>query len=318
MKALITGVTGFAGSYLAELLVSEDRGEVIGLHATDRHLQNVEAIKNRIRLEKINLLDASETSRIISEVKPDLIFHLAASAFVGDSFKKPAEFIANNSAAQINVLESVKENNLFDTKIVIVSSAHVYGLVKEKDLPIDEDTPFHPDSPYSVSKITQDYLGSSYYAAYNLKTIMLRPFNHIGPRLSPNISLSRFAKQIAEIEKGLQEPRMTVGNLDAKRDFTDVRDMVRAYVLSAEKCNAGEAYNIGTGVSHKIGDVLKQLLSLAKVSIDVVQDESLLRPSDIPELRCDSSRFHEATGWEPQISFEKTLQDTLDYWRDIV
>ncbi len=318
MKALITGVTGFAGSYLAELLVAENKGEVIGLHATDRHLKNVEAIKDKIRLEKINLLDASETNRIISEIKPDVVFHLAASTFVGDSFKKPAEFIANNSAAQINVLESVKENNLLGTKIVIVSSAHVYGLVKEKDLPIDEDTPFHPDSPYSVSKITQDYLGSSYYAAYNLQTVMLRPFNHIGPRLSSNISVSRFAKQIAEIEKGLQEPLMTVGNLEAKRDFTDVRDMVRAYVLSAEKCDNGEAYNIGTGVSHKIGDVLEQLLSLAKVSIDVAQDESLLRPSDIHELRCDVTKFKEATGWTPTVSLEKSLQDTLDYWRDIV
>ncbi len=201
MKALITGVTGFAGSHLAELLIAENKWEVVGIHATDTHLRNIEGVKDKITLEKVDLLDAEETNRVISEAKPDVLFHLAASAFVGDSFKKPAEFISNNSAAQINVLEAVKENNFLETKVIIISSAHTYGLVRESDLPINEQVPFRPDSPYSVSKITQDYLGLSYYLAYKMPVIRLRPFNHLGPRLSPSISISRFAKQIAEIEK---------------------------------------------------------------------------------------------------------------------
>ena len=148
--------------------------------------------------------------------------------------------------------------------------------------------------------------------------IRLRPFNHIGPRLSPNISISRFAKQIAEIEKGLQESVMHVGNLDSKRDFTDVHDMVQAYILAAEKCKNGEAYNLGTGVSYRIGDVLDKLIALSSVSIKVESDESLFRPSDIPDLRCDATKFKEATGWEPTVPLQKTLQDVLDYWRGVV
>lgn len=318
MKTLITGVTGFAGSHLAELLITENKTEVIGIHASDRHLQNVEGIKDKILLQKVNLLDAEETNRVIADTKPDVIYHLAASSFAGDSFNKPAEFITNNSSSQINVLEAVKKNNLTNTKIIVISSAHIYGLVTENDLPIDEDTPFRPDNPYSVSKITQDYLAQCYYTAYDMPIVRLRPFNHIGSRLSPNISIARFAKLIAEIEKGQQEPVMRVGNLDAKRDFTDVRDMVKAYIMATEKCKSGEAYNIGTGVSHTIGEILGNLINMASVSIKVETDENLFRPSDIPELRCDASKFKTATGWEPRVPLEKSLQDILDYWRKIV
>ena len=317
-KALITGITGFAGSHLAELLVEQGAWEVFGIHASDRHLQNIETIKDRVTLQKVNLLDAPEINRVIAEVEPEVIFHLAASTFVGDSFDKPAEFISNNSTAQINMLEAVRNNNLINTKIIVVSSAHAYGLVDPKNLPINEDVPFTPDNPYAVSKITQDYLGLCYFLSYNLPIVRLRPFNHIGSRLPASISISRFAKQIAEIEKGLQEPIMKVGNLEAKRDFTDISDMMRAYILAAEKCENGEAYNLGTGVSHKIGDVLEKLIALARVPISIESDESLFRPSDIPDLRCDASKFKSATGWEPTVPLEKSLQDILDYWRSVV
>lgn len=318
MKALITGITGFAGSHLAEALAEQGTWEIFGIHASDRHLQNIESVKDKVTLYKVNLLDASETNRVIAEVKPDVIFHLAASTFAGDSFDKPAEFIANNSTSQINVLEAVRANNLMDTKIIVISSAHVYGLVDPNDLPINEEVPFTPDNPYAVSKITQDSLGLCYFLSYNMPIIRLRPFNHIGSRLPASISVARFAKQIAEIEKGMREPVMQVGNLDSKRDFTDVNDMMRAYILAVEKCKNGEAYNLGTGVSHKIGDVLDKLISLAHVPIKVESDESLFRPSDIPDLRCDATKFKEATGWEPTVPLEKSLQDTLDYWRSLV
>jgi GDP-4-dehydro-6-deoxy-D-mannose reductase len=317
-RALITGITGFAGSHLAELLIEQNKWEVFGIHASDRHLKNIESIKDKVTLQRVNLLDASEINRIISEIRPDVIFHLAASTFVGDSFDKPAEFISNNSTAQINVLEAVRNSKLIDTKIIVVSSAHAYGLVDSKNLPINESVPFTPDNPYAVSKITQDYLGLCYFLSYNLPIIRLRPFNHIGSRLPASISISRFAKQIAEIEKGLQEPIIKVGNLESKRDFTDISDMMRAYILAAEKCENGEAYNLGTGVSHKIGDVLEMLISLAQVPITVESDESLFRPSDIPDLRCDASKFKAATGWEPTVPLKKTLQDVLDYWRSVV
>lgn len=317
-KALVTGITGFAGSHLAELLVHEKQWDIVGIHASDRHLDNVASIKDDIRLEKVNLLDAEQTTRVVSEIKPDVIFHLAASASVGNSFERAAEYINNNSTSQINIFEAVKASNLLDTKIVVISSANIYGKVLPEYIPMNENTPFNPDNPYSVSKITQDYLGLCYFFAYKLPIIRLRPFNHIGSRLSPEISLARFAKQIAEIEKGLKEPVMQVGNLEAKRDFTDVRDMVRAYVLAAEKCEAGEAYNIGTGVSYKIGDMLQKLLDLAQVKIEVKSDENLFRPSDIPELRADASKFKHATGWNPTVPIEDTLQELLAYWRNIV
>lgn len=317
-KVLITGVTGFAGSHLAEILVQDKQWEIIGIHATDRNLANLDAIRDAIRLEKVNLLDAEHTYRVVKETKPDIIFHLAAAATVKDSFTNAAEFITNNSASQINIFEAVKKSDLLDTKIIVISSANIYGIVAPTNIPIDETVPFNPDNPYSVSKITQDYLGLCYYLSYKLPIVRLRPFNHVGPRMSADLSVSRFAKQIAEIEKGGKEPVMHVGNLEAKRDFTDVRDMARAYILASEKCVDGEAYNIGTGVSYKIGEVLDKLLSFAKVKITVKSDESLFRPSDIPELRADASKFQKATGWEPTIPIDQTLEELLAYWRNIV
>lgn len=237
---------------------------------------------------------------------------------MGDSFDKAAEYITNNATSQINAFDAVKENNFFDTKIIVISSANVYGKVAPEYIPMDENTPLNPDNPYAVSKITQDYLGLCYFSAFNLPIIRLRAFNHIGPRLSPDMSLSRFAKVIAEIEKGDQEPIIYVGNLDAKRDFTDVVDMVRAYALAAEKCEVGEVYNVGTGVSHTIGDALHMLIGLSRKKIEVKVDEKLLRPSDIPELRADATKFKKTTGWEPQVPFEKTLENLLAYWRNIV
>ena len=316
-KVLITGVTGFAGSHLAEFLVNQQRFEIVGVHSSDRNLRNIAAIKDQITTEKVNLLDREATDSLIAQTKPDVIYHLAASAIVKDSFAHAADFITNNTTPQINLFESLIKHNLKQTKFLLISSANVYGIVKPADIPIDEQTPFAPDNPYAVSKITQDYLGLCYYFSYKLPIIRLRPFNHVGSRMSADLSISRFAKYIAEVEKGLQEPVLRVGNLDAKRDFTDVRDIVRAYVLASEKCENG-AYNIGTGIAYRIGEVLDELLGMAKVKIDIQSDQSLFRPSDIPELRADATKFQEATGWKPEITIEKTLEDLLEYWRNIV
>ncbi len=317
-KVLITGVTGFAGSHLAELLVSQKQYEVFGTNISDRNFSNIDSIKDTLQLFTANLMDFSQTDAVIKEVKPDIIFHLAASTFVADSFNKPAEFITNNVSSQVNLLESVRRNALQETKIIVVSSSHIYGYVLPEDIPIDERTPMRPDNPYSVSKIAQDYLGLSYFLAYKLPIIIIRPFNHIGPRLSPQISISRWAKMIAEIEKGESEPILRVGNLETKRDFTDVRDMVRAYVLAAEQCIPGEAYNVGTGTAHIMEDMLKKLVSFSTKDITIQTDPSLFRPSDIPELRADATKFRNTTGWKSEIPLEKSLQDTLEYWRKVV
>lgn len=317
-KVLITGITGFAGSHLGELLVSKNAYDVHGTHLSDSHLGNIKSIRDKIILHKLNLVDTNETLRVISTIRPDVIYHLAASTNVADSFKNPIGVMVNNISSEINLFQSLVDCNLFSTNVVIISSAHVYGIVDSIDLPISENVSFKPDSPYSVSKITQDYLGLSYFLSYRIPTIRLRPFNHIGPRLSPGISVSRFAKAISEIEKGLSEPVLKVGNLESKRDFTDVRDIVRAYLLASEKCVPGEAYNIGSGNTYSIKEVLDKLLSKSVKKIRIETDQSLFRPSDIPELLCDASKFRKATGWNPEIDIDQTTSDLLDYWRQVV
>jgi GDP-4-dehydro-6-deoxy-D-mannose reductase len=200
----------------------------------------------------------------------------------------------------------------------VVASAEVYGCVKKEDLPIDEETPLNPTNPYAVSKLTQDFLGLQYHLSYGLKTLRVRPFNHVGPRQSPNFVVSTFAQKIVEIEKGKREPVLPVGNLQAKRDFTDVRDVVKVYSLLMEKGEFGEVYNIGSGVSYKIAEILEKLLSISKVKITVKVDKSLFRPIDDPDLVCDVTKVTKLTGWRPEIPIEKTLKDTLDYWRNII
>jgi GDP-4-dehydro-6-deoxy-D-mannose reductase len=317
-KILITGITGFAGSHLAEYLRKKDDSTIIGTHVSDNGLQNIAGIHDHIKLIKVNLHDAERVNEIINEERPDIVYHLAASTSVNESFQNPLEIIMNNVAAEINVLEALRKNELLDTKILITSSAHVYGNVPQEEQPISESAPFRPDNPYSISKVTQDLLGYQYYVSYKLQIIRVRPFNHIGPRLSPVMAVPKFAKLIAEIEKGKQEPVIKVGNLAPKRDFTDVHDMVRAYDLAIEKCANGEAYNIGSGVSHPMQEILDKLLALSNVSIKVEVDQSLFRPSDIMDLRCDATKFKNITGWEPEIPLEKMLEETIDYWRNFV
>jgi GDP-4-dehydro-6-deoxy-D-mannose reductase len=317
-KVLITGITGFAGSYLAEHLLSTREYDVSGTFLFEKSLSNVEQVKDKLNLIKADLSEEKSVSKIVEDIRPDIIFHLAALTSPADSFKNPTATLNNNISLQVNLLEAVRKFDLLNTKILITSSADVYGRVTKENLPIDEETPLMPTNPYSVSKIAQDFLGLSYFLAYKSKVIRVRPFNHVGPRQSPNFVVSAFAKQIAEIEKDKKEPILSVGNLEAKRDFTDVRDMVKAYLLAIEKGEDGEVYNIGSGVSHKIADILNKLISMSSSKIEIKKDPTRFRPSDDPELICDNSKFNKLTGWQPQISLEKTLKDTLDYWRNII
>ncbi len=317
-KILVTGASGFAGSHLIDHLIDSNTQNISGTYYSDKGIENLKKVKDKINLFKVDLTDENQTKDLIDKIKPDEIYHLAAFASAAGSFSSPAKTVINNISSQLNLLESLKENNLTSTKVLIISSAEVYGDVKTKDLPINEDTKFNPTNPYAVSKLTQDFLGRQYFLADNLKIIVARPFNHIGPRQSPDFVASSFAKKIVEIEKGKREPTFPVGNLEAKRDFTDVRDTVRAYVLLMEKGKIGEAYNIGSGVSYKISDILDKMLSLSNIKVNIESDKTLFRPIDNPDLVCDYAKLKNLTGWEPKIKIENTLKDTLDYWRDML
>lgn len=317
-KILVTGASGFAGSHLIDYLISNNTENICGTYYSDKGIENLEKVKDKIELIKVDLTDEQQTQDLVKKVKPDIIYHLAAFASAAGSFTSPNKTVLNNISSELNLLEAVKKNDLPDSRILIISSAEVYGGVDEKDLPIDEDTKFNPTNPYAVSKLTQDFLGKQYFQADNLNIVIARPFNHIGSRQSPDFVVSAFAKKIVEIEKGKREQIFPVGNLEAKRDFTDVRDMVRAYFLLVEKGEKGEAYNIGSGVSYKISEILEKLLSLSTIKVEIKEDKSLFRPIDNPDLVCDYTKLKNLTNWEPEIKIEDTLKDTLDYWRDII
>lgn len=315
-KVLITGITGFAGSYLAEYLAAHTDNTIVGTYLVEGNA-SVFQHEKKIALVKADLTQKEDVYNLIKEQTPDEIYHLAALTSPAESLKHPEKTFTNNISCQINLLEAVR-SYCPQTKILLISSAETYGMVDPKDIPIDEETPFRPTNPYAVSKIAQDYLGLQYFLTYKLNIIRVRPFNHIGPRQSPVFVVASFAKKIVDIEKRKGEPILKVGNLEPKRDFTDVRDMVRAYALVMEKGTVGQVYNIGSGIGRKISDMLHLLLSYSSIKVHIVEDPTLLRPSDTPELICDNRKFKQATGWETSIPFEQTLKETLDYWRNIV
>lgn len=317
-KILITGSTGFAGSHLAKYLTSHTNDNVFGTYFSEKSLVNVEKIRDKIKLIKIDLTKSDDVLSLIHDIKPEQIFHLAAFPWVGISYEKPLETIINNVSCELTILEAVRKSNLTNCRILVISSADVYGNVTANDVPIDEETPFRPTSTYAVSKITQDFLALQYHNSYGLPIIRARPFNHIGPRQGLGFVVADFAKKVVLIEKGKHARVLTVGDLTAKRDFTDVRDMVAAYVLLMEKGKSGDVYNIGSGKSHKIENILNMLLSLSKAKITVRIDKSLFRPGEALERVCDNRKFVKLTNWKPTIPLEQTLQDILDYWRDLV
>ncbi|MBN1824474.1 MAG: GDP-mannose 4,6-dehydratase [Endomicrobiales bacterium] len=317
MKVLITGITGFVGSHLADFLLTKKGVEVWGIERWRSNTENIKHIKEKLKIIECDLRDTTSVENTILDIRPDKIFHLAAQSFVPTSWHAPAETLTTNIIGELNVFEAVRKAKI-NPVIQIAGSSEEYGMVYPNEVPIKETNPLRPLSPYGVSKVGQDMLAYQYSKSYGIKAIRTRGFNHTGPRRGEVFVESNFAQQIAKIEAGKQNPVIHVGNLEAKRDYTDVRDMVRAYWLATEKCNPGEEYNICSGKDWKIQEVLDILLGYSKIKVEVKPDPSRMRPSDVMVLLGDNTKFRNATGWKPEIEFKQTMKDLLDYWRENV
>src|SRR6266540_3259714 len=286
-RVLVTGVTGFAGSHLVDYMLTRSDCEIFGIQRWRSRTENIEHFADRISLLECDLRDASSTRDTLEKLRPDWVFHLAAQSFVPTSWIAPTESLTTNVLCQVNLFEAVRRLGL-NCRIQLACSSEEYGMVLPGELPIAETNPLRPLSPYAVSKVAQDLLGYQYWMSWKLDSVRTRGFNHEGPRRGPVFS---------------------VGNLESKRDFTDVRDMVRGYWLALEKCEPGEVYNICRGRAWSIQQVLDLLLGMTKAKIEVRKDPDRLRPSDVPVLLGDPSKFTKATGWQPAIPFEQTLRD---------
>lgn len=317
MRVLITGITGFVGSHLVDyILANHPRTEIVGIKRWRSPKDHIRHVLNRVTLHDCDLRDLGSLIRVFGEVKPDVIFHLAAQSFVPTSYNAPADTLDTNIIGTCNLLEAVRILKL-DPVIHICSSSEVYGQVKPDEVPIRETCPLRPVSPYAVSKVGEDMLAFMYWQAYKLRTIRTRMFTHSGARRGEVFVDSWFALQVARIEAGLQEPVVRVGNLESVRTFADVRDTVRAYWLLAEKCPPGEVYNIGGEITMTIREMLDLLLGMTtfKGRIEVRQDPALIRPADVTLQIPSSEKFKAATGWKPEIPYRQTLLDMLNYWR---
>lgn len=312
MNALIIGGAGFVGAYLIEYLTRDCKYSV-----SATKLPNEKIKSDSCSVYDLDILNPEQIENVLKMTNPDVIFHLSAQSSVKLSWENPQLTIDVNIKGSLNVLDTVRRLNL-NTKIILIGSGEEYGYIKEDECPINEDNKIRAGNIYAITKATQNMIGTVYSRAYNMDIVMVRAFNHIGAGQSQMFVVSDFCKQIAEIEKGIKEPIMYVGNLTAQRDFTNVRDVVRAYGLLAEYGKKGETYNVGFGNAVSIQHILDTALSYSKVDIKVRQDSNKMRPSDVPIIVADTSKIREHTGWQPSISLNDTIQEVLNYWRNNV
>lgn len=310
MKSLVIGAAGFVGGYLIDELKA-GKGEV---YATKLPFESVNTECNGVF--DLDVTDAAAVFDLINELRPDKIFHLAAQSSVKASWDKPALTVTVNVLGSLNLLEACKRlKDEYSPAILMIGSAEEYGKVSPENCPINEEHPCSPSNIYALTKNTQNGLAKIYADAYKMNVINVRAFNHTGPGQATAFVVSDFCSQVASIEKGEKEPIISVGNLQAKRDFTDVRDIVRAYALLAQNGKPGQTYNVGSGKAVQISEILDIILAQAKCEIKVVQDKARMRPSDVPIHCADIGKIQNEIGWTPQIPIEQTIKDCLDYFR---
>ena len=307
MKALITGIDGFVGNHLSNYLLKEGY-EVYGTSVIDGFK------KENINICHMNVLDKEEIRNVINKIKPDQIYHLAGQSAVGLSWKNPVLTVDINISGTLNLLDIIRELKL-NVSILIIGSSDQYGIIKPEECPVNEEHTQKPQSPYGISKKTQEELALLYSKAYDMNIIAVRPFNHIGTGQNLNFVVPDFASRIADIENGA-EPILKVGNLETYRDFTDVKDIVRGYVMLLNKGRKGEVYNIGSGKEVKVYDILRKLIDISGVSIKIEIDPDKFRPIDVPLIVSDNSKIFNDTGWKPEIILDDTLNEILQYWRN--
>ena len=314
MRVLITGITGFVGSHMAEYALAKG-AQVFGSNRWRSKTENIDHLRDKVTFIESDLRDLSSVRSLLEISQPDFVVHLAAQSFVGVSWHAPAETLTTNIISQVHLLEAIRGLKM-SPRFLAVGSSEEYGLVQPDELPITEDNQLRPLSPYAVSKVAQDMMAFQYFKSYGLPIVRTRAFNHEGPRRGDVFVTSNFARQIAEIEAGLREPVLYVGDLTPRRDYSDVRDIVRGYWLLLEKGEPGEVYNLCSGTSWPIQQVLDFLLGQSKVKgIGIKVDPARLRPSDVMILEGDPGKVFKATGWKVEIPFERTLTELLDYWR---
>ncbi len=307
-KGLIIGAAGFVGSYLIKEMYANDM-EVYATKLSHEKFENPNA-----KIYDLDIMDKDAVTALLFEIRPDYIFHLAAQSSVGLAWKNPGLTVDVNIKGSINVMDSVREL-FYKPRVLLIGSGEEYGHIRPGETPISEENALRPGNIYAATKVCQNMIANIYAKAYDLDLMLVRAFNHIGPGQAPMFVVSDFCKQVAEIEKGLREPVMLVGNLAARRDFTDVRDVVRAYVRLIQQGIPGETYNVGSGQAREIREILNLIVSMSDAEITVEIDPNKIRPVDVPVIEADITKLNQLTGWRPQISIEQTIQETLDYWR---
>ncbi|GAC1325087.1 MAG: GDP-mannose 4,6-dehydratase [Chloroflexota bacterium] len=312
MRALITGVGGFVGRHLVDH-VSAEGDHVFGLGRES----DVIDVRADVTVCAADLSDRSAVEAFVRQARPEAVYHLAAQSSPRVSLSDPWATISNNLIGQINLLESLLSAGI-KPRVLVVGSSDEYGPVRPEDVPTHEHVELRPATPYAVSKVGQDVMGFQYFAQHELPVIRVRPFNHTGPGHDARFVIPSFARQLAQIELGLREPVLRTGNLSVERDFTDARDMVRAYRLALVAGVPGDVYNLGRGHSMRLGDMVDELISLCRVPVQTREDPALMRAIDVPRQVADSRKFTALTGWEPRIPWHTTLADTFDYWREKV
>ena len=312
MKALIIGAAGFVGDYLMDYLKARGFDTYVTKLNTERKIG-----KLGITEFDLNILNPIAVRNLLNTVRPDYIFHLAAQSSVSFSWKNPGLTVDVNVKGSLNVLDGVRQMD-YHPRVLLIGSGEEYGYIKESDIPLKETASLHPGNIYAATKVCQNMMGTIYSHAYQMELVMVRAFNHVGPKQSPIFVVSDFCKQVVEIEKGLKPAVIYVGNLEARRDFTDVRDVVRAYECLVMRGRAGETYNVGSGRAVPISEILNKILVHSKAKIEVETQKDKPRPSDIPIIEADISKIRSEVGWKPEITLDKTIQDTLRYWRDSI